>query len=248
MFFFIRRMRYRLIKNRHYFLLALILPIISLSVMVYTIELSFLSTGDVPIAEPGSPTDSMLISELMASPSNIGQFIQGNCFPQLITGHPLGSNPTVSQNKSDVIHHEATTNLTILRAPDDRLLIRYTGPYRDLGQTLVAYYGETLFKRIQEGHTRRNITVPLQFKGNSPEMTTTLKSKRRLWDTRRIPKALWLFATGVIFILIFHIIRELVNTSYKSQKQIAEHTRVPILGSLPNLETATTRISHTLEM
>ena len=248
MFFFIRRMRYRLIKNRHYFLLALILPIISLSVMVYTIELSFLSTGDVPIAEPGSPTDSILISELMASPSNIKQFIQGNCFPQLITGHPLGSSPTVSQNQSDAIHHEATTNLTIHRSPDNRLFITYTGKNRDLGNTLVAYYGETLFKRIQEGHTRRNIKRPLQFEGSPPEMSTILKSTQRLWDASRIPRALILFATGLIFILLFHVIRELVNTSYKSQKQIAEHTLLPILGSLPNLNTTTIRISHTLEM
>lgn len=249
MFFFIKRLRYRLIKNRLYALIALIPPLIFLGIMaskpsMFSVSHSFSLPDDAPVAKSGSPTDSILVSELTGSTLQIGQFIRGNYFPQLILDYPAGHRIAVSQNHEKLMYDEATTNLTIRRIENNHLLTTYTGPNRELGELLVAYYGKTLFKRIQEGYKRRNITLPAQFNG-TPHIAIAVKEHRSHWDSSRTAPSLMFFAAGLLLFLFSQVISELRDPSYKSEKQIAEHTQLPILGSLPNLNTATsTAVRH----
>ncbi|SCX95738.1 hypothetical protein [Desulfoluna spongiiphila] len=239
MLFYIRRMLYRINRNHRYLSLVIALPLLFLMAMAYkphtfAISLSFPSPADAPVTAPESPTEAMTLSDLTASPGQAARFIKGNFFPHLIIDYPLGYKAIVTQAQRTELYAEARENLTIGLSEEAQVIVTYTGKNRKTGERLVTYYGNTLFRRIQEGYKRLDLPAPPPME-RTPEMTYTSRTVRRIWEPSRLIPALICFAGGLLLFVLAQAIVEALDPSYKSEKQIAEHLGVPILGSLPNI-------------
>lgn len=243
MLFYIKRMLYRINRNRRYLSLAIALPLLYLVAMAYkphtfAVSLSFPSPADAPVTAPESPTEAMTLSEITASPEQAARFIKGNFFPHLILDYPLGYKAIVTQAQRTALYTEARNNLTIELSKEGQATVTYIGKNRETGERLVTYYGNTLFRRIQEGYKRLGIPAPSPME-SAPEMTYTSRTIRRIWEPSRLIPALICFAGGLLVFALIQVTIEALDPSYKSEKQIAEHLGVPVLGSMPDELTPT---------
>lgn len=240
MIFFLKRLIYRLSADRIFLWVVLIPPLVYVGIMALTPSLHTLTStlivpDDAPIAQTGSPTGVSPLSPFVSSPTHWTSFVKDNFNAQRIMGYPRGYGLVLSAIETNTIYNEAIASLTIKKI-DNKIKTIYTGSDEELGNRLVFYYSTTLYQRIQEGYKRQGsfLKSPLT---DEPKMDPSPPAKRILWSHERaIPTFRWLFL-GIMAFLIIQAIRELTDTSYKSEKQIAEHTQLPILGSLPNLNT-----------
>jgi len=238
MIFLLKRLIYRLTKDWTFFWLALLPPLVYAGIMAITPSLHTLSStfavpADAPLAQTGNPTGVDPLSPLLSSPTNWASFVKDNFSSHRIMGYPRGYGQVISAQENNAIYMAALTNLRV-KEENNNVTTTYTGSDEELGNRLVFYYSTTLFQRIQEGYKRQGsyLKSPLT---DGPRMDPVAPAKRILWSRERtLPTLRWLIA-GVMALLFVQIIRELTDTSYKSEKQIAEHTRLPILGCLPNL-------------
>ncbi|BCS97077.1 hypothetical protein DSLASN_27090 [Desulfoluna limicola] len=236
--FFLKRLSYRLASHLALFWLLLLPPLVYVGIMaltptLHTLSSTFTVPEGAPLAETGSPTGVTPLATLLSTPSKWESFVKANFNPQQILGYPRGYVVNLPPDEINAIYNEALTNLSI-REANKTVETTYTGPHKTLGHRLVFYYSTTLHQRIQEGYTRQGskFTSPL---GDAPQMTPLIGATRLLWSPDRArPTLLW-FAAGLILLLFIQAVLELMDTSYKSEKQIAEHTLLPILGCLPNL-------------
>lgn len=202
---------------------------------LHTLSSSFSVPANAPLAQTGNPTGVGPLSPLISSPTNWASFVKDNFNVQRIMGYPRGYRQILSPKENNAIYMAALTNLTI-KEEKNNVKTTYIGGDQELGNRLVFYYSTTLYQRIQEGYKRQgsHLKSPLT---DGPRMDPVAPPERLLWSSERtLPTLRWLIA-GVMALLFVQIIRELLDTSYKSEKQIAEHTLLPILGCLPNLNT-----------
>lgn len=238
MTFFLKRLLYRLTSNWTFFWLIFLPPLAYAGIMALTPSLHTISsTITIPagahLAQTGEPTGVVPLSTLTSDSSNWESFVKANFNPQRIMGYPRGYGFNIPPGEINVMYEEALNNLSIKEDKNSVQTI-YTGTSKALGNHLVFYYSTALYQRIQEGYKRQgsHFTMPLM---NEPQMDPTTQPARIPWSRDRTrPTFFWLIA-GVTFLLFIQIFRELTDTSYKSEKQIAEHTLLPILGCLPNL-------------
>lgn len=238
MIFFLERLVYRLTANWSLFWMVLIPPLVYVGLMaltpsVHTLSASFAVPEDAPVAQTGTPTGVAPIAPLLSSPSRWEAFLKNNFNSQRIMGYPRGYGLPISPVRTNQIYQEALANLT-LTSDDNNLRTLYIGSDRELGSHLVFYYSSTLHQRIQEGYKRQgaHLKAPVI---DVPRMDPVAPATRLFWSRdRAMPTLLWLMA-GILAFIVVHIILEITDSSYKSEKQIAEDTRLPILGRLPNL-------------
>ncbi|VFQ44462.1 hypothetical protein [Desulfoluna butyratoxydans] len=238
MIFYLERLAYRLTAHWIFFWMVLIPPLayvgyMALTPSVYTLSSSFAVPEDAPVAQTGTPTGVAPLAPLISSPSRWEAFIKANFNSQRIMGYPRGYGLPISPKKTNEIYREALTNLSI-KVEDNNLRTVYRGSDKELGSHLVFYYSTTLHQRIQEGYKRQgaHIKAPII---DVPRMDPVPPATRLAWSSdRAMPTLLWLFA-GLVAFVVVHILLETMDSSYKSEKQIAEDTRLPILGRLPNL-------------
>jgi len=62
-----------------------------------------------------------------------------------------------------------------------------------------------------------------------------VESERALWRSQRLPLTLLLLAAGLAAVLVLTGILELLDTSFKSERQIARMLSLPVLGTVPNM-------------
>ncbi len=62
-----------------------------------------------------------------------------------------------------------------------------------------------------------------------------VESQKALWRNERLPVTVLLLAAGLAAVLIWIGILELLDTSFKSERQIARILRLPVLGTVPNV-------------
>ena len=227
MIFLLKRFLYRLTADWTFFWLALIPPLVYVCLMaitpsLHTFSSTFAVPADAPLAQTGNPTGVSPLAPLLSSPTNWASFVKDNFNSQRIMGYPRGYGQVISPEENNAIYMAALNNLTI-KEERNHVKTTYSGTNEEVGNRLVFHYSSTLYQRIQEGYKRQGsyLKSPLT---DGPRMDTVVPPKRVLWSHERtLPTLRWLIA-GVMALLFVQIIRELMDTSYKSEKQIAEHT------------------------
>jgi len=240
MFFFLRQLMHRLTTDWRFLWVALLPPLayagfMALTPSLYTLSSTYTFPENAPLAHTGDPTGVASLSTLTSSPSGWRAFVKANFNPHRIMGYPRGYGQPPAPQIITSLYEEALNNLSA-KGKQNSVQIIYTGSNQDLGSRLVFYYSSTLHQRVLEGYKRQgsHFNSPLT---TPPVMDPTVPPARLLWSHERtLPTMIW-FVSGVFGLLLIQIIRELMDTSYRSEKQIAEHTLLPILGSLPNLNT-----------
>ncbi|WP_300670661.1 hypothetical protein [Desulfoluna sp.] len=237
MIFFLERLLYRLSANRAFFWLALTPTFAYLIIMafipnIHTISATFSVDAEAPIAETGTPTGYIPLETFLSDPALWETFLRENFNPQRIMGYPRGYGLSLSRGEVDAIYQE-TSALQAMKNKNTEIKTTYTGDDKGVGNHIVFYYSTTLHERIKEGYKRQaSHLTPPQI---APPVVNEAISSRSLWSPSRTLPTLLCFIAGILVYLFIQIVRELMDDSYKSEKQIAEHTRLPILGSLPNM-------------
>ena len=184
------------------------------------------------MAKPGTPIGVVSLAPFMANDKAQKSFIDAHFNPFNIMDYPKVYGMTISPESIKNLYTQAS-RLSIT-TDNQKARVTYTGSDKTTGALLADYYSEALHNRIIEGYRRQgaHFTSPLMEKPQR-DPSTPAQTVAWSWD-RLIPSLLFLFF-GAMVGLVFLIIREAKDTSYKSERQIAEHIRLPILGSLPNL-------------
>lgn len=122
-------------------------------------------------------------------------------------------------------------------------VIQYYGDDRNLGTTLVDFYSTRLVERLKTGGPGSKIgkgikQVPARLTGRP-----IVKTARALWRPDRLFPAGILTLISLFLILIVIAVLEFSDPAFRSERQVARYLRLPIIGSLPDLE----RISQALK-
>ncbi len=132
---------------------------------------------------------------------------------------------------------------------DTMLRVTYNGNDQAMGRFLTAFYAQRVLKKAEDGLRRQEMLRARQqalqegrispIPGAGPDFELagglTVESDRALWRSERAPLTLLLLAIGLAAVLIWIGIQEMLDTSFKSERQVARFLHAPVLGSVPNL-------------
>lgn len=112
------------------------------------------------------------------------------------------------------------TTLSLGRNERGQPWLRYTGFNPAVGEVLVEFFSQRLvteFAFVPEGAPRRI-------------------AQRAWWREYRLLPAVSLFVISLGAFLVLVALRELLDPSFKSERQIARYLGLPVLGTLPNVD------------
>jgi hypothetical protein len=180
-----------------------------------------------PVARMTDPVGTIPFKDLYADPSSF--FLNSYAVNKL--------NNTVlagwAEKYATVIDDMVKKTMTMILAGENKVQIRYHGRNRELGEILVGFYSDRLLKKALEGGTRSGHTESF----SKPEISglIEIREEKALWRPERLKPFLVCCLVSVILVLIFLGILEWSDPSFKSERQIARYTGLPILGSIPDL-------------
>lgn len=129
------------------------------------------------------------------------------------------------------------------------LRVTYNGNDLMMGRFLTAFYAQRVLKKAEDGMKRQGMLLSRQqalmeeqvspIPPTAPDFELaggmTVASERALWRSERAPMTLLLLAAGVAAALLWIGLQEMLDTSFKSERQVARFLHAPVLGSVPNL-------------
>lgn len=237
MIFQLRRYYFGLVKYKMWLLIFLIPPVIFLAVTAM-IPSKFIITQDVkisadtPIALMASPTATMPTSEFVQNPEEL--FLNPFTLRALYTKlHPgIGNYRTDPQFKE--LADSIKNDMALKKINPDTLQIHYSGPDRMLGNFMVGFFSEQFVRNAAEGIKRSRTRAASAQKPNLIGKTAII-AQRVLLPSMYIPSFLQMLIASLLGALLLAGILEFKDSSFKSERQMAEYLGLPILGSLPNL-------------
>jgi hypothetical protein len=248
--FFLKRYLYQISSQRGLFILALIPACIYLAAAAanvdrFKIYQDIQITPDIPLALSNSPSDVTSIDWFVAH--------QDELFLDSYTLQTLGRElqkelPPQPAVMTDAQLMQVIKNAMSLSYGKDLLRISYSGVNQAMGEFLAAFYAKKIVKKAEEGVRRQEMLlvrqVPQEGKVSplpkSPPYSElkgglTVESEKALWRNERLPMTVLLLAAGLAAVLVWIGILELLDTSFKSERQIARILRLPVLGTVPNV-------------
>ena len=130
---------------------------------------------------------------------------------------------------------EMIKNYMSIEMPSENIaIIAFYGRDKAIGQTLVSYYANRLIQKGKEGLLRSkykesSFKLPVLMGNMEINEHRTLRRPERL-----IPLVLIAFIS-LIGVLMVLAVLEWSDSSFKSERQVAQYLELPILGSLPDL-------------
>jgi capsular polysaccharide biosynthesis protein len=234
--FLIRRYFVGLAKRRRWLALAAVPPLVLLFAMWirtdrFTVRQDIQISTDAPVAASQSPTDIVIMSEIITQPSLLFQdfFAISELVKHLQTMKPVGSNGRTHA----ILTYMVQETMSLKAAGDNNVRIEYHGEEPELGDTLVGWFSQRLQKRVQDGWVRTGRTgkPTVQLVGKLQH-----ESHRALWRPDRLAAIVYTTIISVISVLILLGFLEWGDRSFKSERQVARYLDAPVLGSLPNLD------------
>lgn len=200
----------------------------------YTVSRDFAYfSGDIPVAAPNSPIGTINLSELVVDPDLL--FLDGFALNRLHKKLDLleSSYGLTDDTELRRLVHSA---LSLVEIDGFRLRLSYNGKDEKLASILVAFYSDRLMKRIADGIARLK-SSPLQMpRMLQPEGDIVVVGKRSLWNAERLAPALAVLLASSLGTMILIAIFELLDPSFKSERQIARYLELPVLGTIPDAE------------
>lgn len=237
MLFQMRRYYFGLVKYRIWLIFFVIPPVTFLGVTAlipskFIVSQDVNISSDTPIASMSSPTATIPAQEFITHPENL--------FLNPITLRALYTQlfPTAVDYRTDPQFRELADSvkaqMSLRKIDNHNIQFIYSGPDRLFGNAIVSFFSERFIRNAMEGIKRSGMT-PAQ--GQKPNMTgaATTSAQRTLLPPMFITSFLQILIASVLGALILAGILEFKDSSFKSERQMAEYLKLPILGSLPNL-------------
>ena len=194
---------------------------------------------DIPVAAANSPRETLKLQDLVADPDLL--FLDEFALAR------LRNKLTLLENHGDLgdekalhrlVHHELS--LALVGGTDLRII--YTGKDAVVGDLLVAFYTARLTKRIEDGLARIKMSpavTPL-----APVGDVVLVAQRSQWRADRLLPATLVVLLSSLAVMVLIAIFELLDPTFKSERQMAGYLELPVLGTLPNASPLLRTIAH----
>lgn len=242
MYFNLKRYYYGVIKRRHLFFLMIIIPCLYIGISAvipdrFKIYQNIVLTDDTPVALLSNPVGYIPFDKFRAK--------QKDFFINSYTINKIKSElmPYWNGSLELAVNEAVRKDITILPSGRNLFRIEYYGKHRDIGELLVNYYSERLENIALEGKVRSNNNGGGSIK---PELSGIIEITeiKTLWRSDRwIPLMISILASFAVVMMITAFL-EWNDSSFKSERQIARYTGLPILGNVPDLNKVSKRI-HT---
>ncbi len=236
--FQLRRYYYGLVKYKTWLLLFLIPPVLfilatALIPSQYTVNQHIHSSVQTPVALLSSPTGTLPAREFVTQPDKL--FLN----PFALRALYAKLHPGVTDYRTDprfpALADAVQKHMALHRIDDNTLQIGYSGPDQELGSALVAFFSERWIQYTMEGVKRSGMALaPDQKPGLAG--SATISAQRTLLPAMYIKSFVQTLLFSLLGALVLAGILEFNDASFKSERQMAEYLKLPILGSLPNLE------------
>lgn len=244
MSFFVKNYFSRISNHSFWLLLILIGPVAYIVMSTLTdrfsasqdITMSEDSFVVVPASSPGKPKMKQL-REIIAKPDS---FFQDRTVLFELNSE-LYQGVTAERRKRKSLSIEETIKECIYLTMPSKNIVRvnYQGEDRKIGEILVKYYSSRLANKAREG--RKNVSrrpeLSSKWTGNiklSGDMKVT--TYHTIWRANRLVPLLWTLLISTLVILFSYLIFEIVDQSFRSEREVARYLGLPILGSLPRLD------------
>ena len=248
--FFLKRYFCKISSQRGLFILALIPALIYVAAAAmhmdrFKIYQQIKIESTTPLALSNSPSDFTPLSWFLAHPDEL--------FLDVYTLQTLGREMQKELPPQPGIMTEAQLTQSIKNAlslayEKDTLRIGYSGINQGMGEFLAGFYAKKIMKKAEDGVKRQEMLLARQAQQEG-QVTPVQKlppysvlkggpaveSERALWRSERLPMTLLLLAAGLAAVLVWIGILEVLDTSFKSERQIARMLSLPVLGTVPNI-------------
>lgn len=184
---------------------------------------------DIPVAAANSPREILKLQDLVADPDLL--FLDEFALTR------LRNKLTLLENHGDLgdekalhrlVHHEMS--LALLGGTDLRIV--YTGKDAVVGDLLVAFYTARLIKRIEDGLARSKMSPAAT--SLAPVGDVVLVAQRSPWRADRLLPATLVVLLSSLTVMVLIAIFELLDPTFKSERQMARYLELPVLGTLPD--------------
>ncbi|MCP4694804.1 MAG: hypothetical protein GY859_42645 [Desulfobacterales bacterium] len=192
-------------------------------------------SADTPISLSPKAGDTTIMRDVLTRPASFFQ----NKFALSTLAKTLRENIRVMSE--DGLSPYALKNLcadamTISTPGKGMVRITFNGKNRELGETMVGFYTQRL---IQQANVGMKMARPRPAKkAPAPHVVGEIQASghRALWRPERFLPALQVVITSLLIILVLVGVIGWLDPSFKSERQVARYLKVPVLGSLPNLQ------------
>lgn len=241
MYFNLKRFYYGIVKRQRILLFILIIPFAYLFFAAFLpdrfkVEQEITIHDSTPVASAINPMSFKPFGELKKNSADFfsNQFDVNNSARMVVSG--------LDEKYSLKTIKEAVLNCNFITAKGaDRVILSYNGKHLDLGRILVTYYSDRLLIKSQEGIYRSRLPENAIAK---PFFYGDLKviKLRSLWRPERSTPLMISIVISILFVSILLGFLEWADPSFKSERQIARYTGLPIIGALPDLNKLSKRI------
>jgi hypothetical protein len=248
--FFLKRYLYQISSQRGLFILALIPAFMYLAAAAakmdrFKIDQTIKIAPDIPLALSNSPSDVTSIDWFVAHQDEL--FLDGYMLQTLNREMQKELPQPAIMTEAQLM--QVIKNAMSLSYGKDMLRISYSGVNQGMGEFLAAFYAKKIVKKAEDGVRRQEMLLARQVQQQegtvspipkSPPYSElkgglTVESEKALWRSERLPITVLLLAAGLAAVLIWIGILELLDNSFKSERQIARILRLPVLGTVPNV-------------
>lgn len=238
MSFYLYRISKALSARKHWWWLVLLLPLLYLIYAALvdvrinlTQQLSY-SSGDLPVAASNSPTGSFRLEQIIEHPDLVflDEFALIQLDRKLSTLDELVGSSSQIELPSLIVE-----TMTLTDQGDDKLALGYEGSNPLLGNILVGFYTDRLVRKASEGmlRGRANDEQAAHFLRLAGEIQAS--ESRDWWRNDRLPVAILLLALSSLGLFLIIVVLEMLDPSFKSERQMARYLEVPVLGSMPDI-------------
>ncbi len=247
--FFLKRYLYKISSQRGLLMLALIPALIYFAAAIqmdrFKIYQQIKIESATPLALSNSPSDFTAIAWFLAHPDEL--FLDAYTL-QTLSREMQRELPPQPAIMTEAQLMQSIKNAMSLSYEKDTLRISYSGINQGMGEFLAAFYAKKIMKKAEDGVKRQEMLLARQTQQEgkvapAPKLPPyselkgglTVESQRALWRNERLPMTLLLLAVGLAVVLVWIGILELLDTSFKSERQIARMLSLPVLGTVPNI-------------
>lgn len=203
----------------------------------YTVSQSLAPySADIPVAATASPRDTHPLQDILGNPDLL--FQDGFALTKLMERLNVLPDQGRAFDEKNLRHlmHQA---MSLSLSDGVSLQLTYRGKDAQLGQVLVSFYSTRLLSRIEDGRMRTRSPLASAMPDLQPTGTMSIEGRRYPWKPDRLLPAVFMLLLSSLGVLVLIALLELLDPTFKSERQMARYLGVPVLGSMPDADLLT---------
>ena len=244
--FFIKRYMHGFLKRRVWLFLIPVLPILylifaSVGPDRFAIKQKVAISKDMPVALVASPVGFKAAIDIVSAPE---VFFQNSfAMNKLFQGTSGGIMPVWSEKQSIEVIQSVRNDMSIKMVGNNMAQIEFYGKDQQIGEALVNFYATRLVQKAREGIDRSNLVISSD---QIPKLSGNMQvvEYRAFWRPERFMPFVQLTVLSIALVLLLIGGMEWNDSSFKSERQLGRYLKIPVLGSVPNINRVSDMIRH----